>query len=233
VTIEGVSVDLSFFPMLGYKSECAKACETVRDLQPQLSTSCEAQLYEFLKPQVDVFLDVSFPQLTFSHAPPRPAIADGVVNIPFCNESFVVYTNSMVKGIAKIEVFRAETRTLLAQPYTERMLQLVTQAKVQNVGSSTHIEGATLSDTQVAALLNTIDPILETRSQQEVMGCADLITHLTGNYNIVEITEETLLNLHDMLLRHLEVDQNHRGKYKEHEVNVNAYDQNGNFLFGT
>ncbi|MBI5729071.1 MAG: Fic family protein [Candidatus Magasanikbacteria bacterium] len=102
---------------------------------------------------------------------------------------------------------------------------------VTSSGASTRIEGARLTDEQVAKLLKGLKiQKLITRDEQEVAGYAELLTNVFDSYKKLEFTESTIRHFHGELLKYSEKDTRHRGEYKFGSNRVEARDENGNVI---
>jgi len=101
--------------------------------------------------------------------------------------------------------------------------QLKTFATIQSIGSSTRIEGSKLSDKQVQTLLEKIDITqIEDRDSQEVVGYYNALDIITESPKELRLTESTIKNLHNVLLKISDKDDWHRGQYKQHSNAVQA-----------
>jgi Fic family protein len=101
--------------------------------------------------------------------------------------------------------------------------QLKTLATIQSIGSSTRIEGSKLSDKQVQTLLEKIDITqIEDRDSQEVVGYYNALDIITESPKELRLTESTVKNLHNVLLKICDKDDWHRGQYKQHSNAVQA-----------
>jgi len=88
-------------------------------------------------------------------------------------------------------------------------------ATIESIGSSTRIEGATLSDTEVEKLLKSVKITkLISRDEQEVIGYYDGLQIILENYADITLEERYIHQLHGILLKHSNKDQSHKGKYK-------------------
>jgi Fic family protein len=97
----------------------------------------------------------------------------------------------------------------------ERLGQLRRVATIESVGSSTRIEGAELSDEEVADILRGLSvESFRSRDEQEVRGYRDLLELIFEQYSQIAVTENNLKQLHSVLLRYSEKDAYHRGEYK-------------------
>ncbi len=88
-------------------------------------------------------------------------------------------------------------------------------ATIESIGSSTRIEGATLTDKEVKELLNNIKITkLKSRDEQEVIGYYEVLELIYGNYSDIKLSESYIKQLHQLLLKYSNKDERHRGKYK-------------------
>ena len=110
----------------------------------------------------------------------------------------------------------------------ERLDELKTVAIVQSIGSSTRIEGSTLSDTEVANLIQGLGKQdFSSRDEEEVAGYADSLAEIYRSWEHIPLTENHIRQLHGMTLKHSSKDQRHRGEYKKTPNNVVATDAKG------
>jgi Fic family protein len=102
---------------------------------------------------------------------------------------------------------------------------------VTSSGASTRIEGARLTDEQVAKLLKGLKiQKLATRDEQEVAGYAELLINVFDSYKKLELSESTIKHFHSELLKYSEKDTRHRGEYKFGSNRVEARDTQGNVV---
>lgn len=88
-------------------------------------------------------------------------------------------------------------------------------ATIESIGSSTRIEGATLTDLEVQKLLKNIKITeMKTRDEQEVIGYYDVLELIYDNYPQIKLSENYLKQLHQLLLKYSVKDERHRGDYK-------------------
>lgn len=93
--------------------------------------------------------------------------------------------------------------------------QMKTQAMVESTGSSTRIEGSTLTNREVESVLKNMKVTqLKTREEQEVVGYYEVLELILDNYEHIPLSENYIGQLHGQLLRHSAKDQRHRGAYK-------------------
>ena len=93
--------------------------------------------------------------------------------------------------------------------------QLRKIATIESIGASTRIEGARLTDEEVEKLLASVKVTrFESRDQQEVVGYYDALEVILENYSDIKVSERYIHQLHGILLKHSDKDQEHRGNYK-------------------
>jgi len=110
----------------------------------------------------------------------------------------------------------------------ERLTELRRVATIESVGSSTRIEGAALSDSEVAAVLGGVTiQSFRSRDEQEVRGYADVLELIFDGHDRMSLTEGTLKSLHQTLLGHSTKDARHRGEYKTGPNHVEAQHPDG------
>jgi Fic family protein len=137
--------------------------------------------------------------------------------------------------LQQVDAFR--DRWELVQAYTpEELRQLRQLATVQSVGSSTRIEGVTLTDEAIARLIESLTITeLQSRDQQEVAGYFEALDLILEQYAYIEWTESNIRGLHQQLLRYSSRDEHHRGKYKtlSNQVVANLPDGTQRIIFQT
>ena len=87
---------------------------------------------------------------------------------------------------------------------------------ITSTGASTRIEGAKMTDEEIARFLrglNAKSP--KGRDEQEVAGYADLIGRVFDNWKTIKLTEGWIQQFHSILLNFSEKDKAHKGKYKD------------------
>ena len=113
----------------------------------------------------------------------------------------------------------------------ERLSRLRHAATIESVGSSTRIEGARLSDPEVEQLLSAVEVgSFATRDEQEVAGYADTMNTVFTAWEVIDLTENHVRQLHRDLLQYSEKDERHRGSYKTLPNHVEAFGPGGTRL---
>ncbi len=136
-------------------------------------------------------------------------------------------TNDYLALIAAIDEFKGEWRAL-GDLAPETLSSLRRIATIESAGSSTRIEGARLSDSEVEQLLGRLGrESFQTRDEQEVAGYAYVIESIQTTWQDLRISENILLQLHRDLLRYSDKDERHRGQWKTLNNHVAAFDASG------
>jgi len=118
----------------------------------------------------------------------------------------------------------------------QSLKQLRQIATVRSVGASTRIEGSKMSDEEVDVLLKQMDiNKLEDRDSQEVVGYYETLDIIIESYQNIEIVENSIKHLHNILMKHNQKDQWHKGNYKQHSNAVQASQPDGStqIIFNT
>lgn len=133
-------------------------------------------------------------------------------------------TKTMLKLIAEIDEFKGAW-SALGKLAPERLAQLRHVATIESIGSSTRIEGSRLTDREVEKLLSNLEVgAFDSRDEQEVAGYAEVMEMVFDSYGHIELTENTIKQLHRDLLVHSQKDERHRGAYKTNPNSVEAFD---------
>jgi len=128
----------------------------------------------------------------------------------------------LIRLISQIDRFDASW-TSIEKKEGQTLKQLKSVATVRSVGASTRIEGSKMSNEEVGVLLKVIDITkIEDRDSQEVVGYFETLDLISDSYDDISITENSLKNLHNILLKHSEKDGWHKGDYKQHSNAVEA-----------
>lgn len=139
-------------------------------------------------------------------------------------------TPEILRLIAELDEFKGAWKALRSLA-PDRLSGLRRVATIESVGSSTRIEGSTLSDREVEKLLSNLEiKSFDTRDAQEVAGYAEVMELIFQSWEDIPLTENHVKQLHRDLLKYSEKDAHHRGKYKALPNNVAAFDETGNQL---
>ncbi len=136
-------------------------------------------------------------------------------------------TSEVLSLIARIDEFKGAWRAF-GTLAPDRLSALRRVATIESIGSSTRIEGSTLSDREVEQRLSNLQiKNFATRDEQEVGGYAELMDLVFSSWQEIPFTENHVKQLHQILLRYSEKDSWHRGNYKTNSNSVAAFDANG------
>ena len=129
--------------------------------------------------------------------------------------NFDFQTNQKILNlISQIDLYKGKWNVIEKQEniYLKELRKIAT---IESIGSSTRIEGGTLTDKKIEELLNDVKITkLKTRDEQEVIGYYDTLEIIYENYDNIRLTENYIKQLHQNLLRYSDKDTRHRGKYK-------------------
>lgn len=121
----------------------------------------------------------------------------------------------IIKKIAFIDSFKGKWTGLEVKEsiYLKELKQIVT---IESIGSSTRIEGSTLTDKEVKQLIDSVKiSSFKTRDEQEVFGYYEVLNLMLDAYDSIEIKENYIHHLHKSLLQVSSKDESHRGGYKK------------------
>jgi Fic family protein len=136
-------------------------------------------------------------------------------------------TPATLKLIAEIDEFKGAW-TAIGRISPERLTALKRVATIESIGSSTRIEGASLSDKQVELLLSGLETkAFASRDEEEVAGYAEVMETVFDHFREITLTENHIMQLHGQLLRHSSKDERHRGNYKTQPNHVEAFNDDG------
>lgn len=128
----------------------------------------------------------------------------------------------LISSISKIDRFDAQW-TNIEKKEGRSLKQLKSIATVRSVGASTRIEGSKMSNSEVDVLLKELNIAkLEDRDSQEVVGYFEVLDIILESYVDIAVTENSIKNLHNILLKHSAKDQWHKGNYKQLGNSVEA-----------
>ena len=121
----------------------------------------------------------------------------------------------LIKKIAFIDSFKGKWTGLEVKEsiYLKELKQIAT---IESIGSSTRIEGSTLTDNEVKQLIDSVKiTSFKTRDEQEVFGYYEVLNLILDTYDSIEIKENHIHHLHKFLLQVSSKDESHRGRYKK------------------
>jgi len=136
-------------------------------------------------------------------------------------------TTDMLAQIAEIDEFKGSwTGFEIIQP--EQLKTLKKISTIESIGSSNRIEGNMLTDEEVEEILSRINKqSFKSRDEEEIAGYAELMDTIFDNFSIIPLSENYIKQLHQIMLKFVTKDESHRGKYKQVDNSVAAYDPDG------
>lgn len=123
-------------------------------------------------------------------------------------------TQGILAKIAKIDRFQGLWQgSLRLSP--QILGRLKSWVIITSTGASTRIEGAKMTDDEIARFLRGVKSNHpKGRDEQEVAGYADLIGRIFDNWKTIKLSESWILQFHSILLHFSEKDKTHKGEYK-------------------
>jgi len=137
--------------------------------------------------------------------------------------------------LSEIDTFKGSWK-VLEQTKSDYLKELRRIATIESIGSSTRIEGATLTDQEVKKLLKSVKiRKLENRDDQEVVGYYEALEIILENFEEIPLTQSYIHQLHELLLKHSHKDQTHKGRFKNlsNQVVANHPDGTQRTIFRT
>ncbi|MDZ7724623.1 MAG: Fic family protein [candidate division KSB1 bacterium] len=144
-------------------------------------------------------------------------------------------SQQILKLISEIDFFKGKWKVLEDQTITV-LEELKNIATIQSIGSSTRIEGATLSDDKVKQLISDLKiNKLENRDEQEVIGYYDVLELIIENSKDIDLSENYIMQLHSVMLKYSTKDRGQKGAYKKvsNKVVANYPDGTQKTIFNT
>jgi Fic family protein len=129
--------------------------------------------------------------------------------------NFDFLTNQRVMQlIAAIDEYRGKWN--IVEKHENRYVKELRKiATIQSIGSSTRIEGATMTDEEIGNLLKDVKITkFKTRDEQEVIGYYEVLELVFDNFSEIKLSESYIKQLHQLLLKYSDKDERHRGEYK-------------------
>jgi len=137
--------------------------------------------------------------------------------------------------LSVIDTFKGSWK-ILEQTKSGYLKELRKIATIESIGSSTRIEGASLTDEEVQRLLKSIKiSKLEKRDDQEVVGYYEALEIILENFEEIPINQSYVHQLHGILLKYSHKDQVHKGRFKNlsNQVVANYPDGTQRTIFRT
>lgn len=126
-----------------------------------------------------------------------------------------VTTQKVIQQISKIDQFKGVWKNLDHEE-NRYLRELRKIATIQSIGSSTRIEGSTLTGVEISSLIKNLRVSkLQNREEQEVVGYHDTPETILANHADIHLTLSNIHGMHNLLLKYSTKDDRHKGKCKE------------------
>jgi Fic family protein len=144
-------------------------------------------------------------------------------------------TQKIIQKIGIIDSFRGKWQVieLKNNRYLRELRRIAT---IESIGSSTRIEGATLTNTEVEKLIKNMKITeFQSRDEEEVFGYFEALDIILDSYEEIELSENYIKQMHSILLKFSQKDKRHRGAYKNlpNKVVANYPDGSQRTIFNT
>ena len=107
-----------------------------------------------------------------------------------------------LKLISEIDEFKGKWQAL-SNLAPDRLALLKRVATIESVGSSTRIEGARLTDSEVEKLLSGLSiTSFQSRDEEEVAGYAEAMELVFNSYDEIQTSENHIKQIHQVLLKY-------------------------------
>jgi len=137
---------------------------------------------------------------------------------------------SILTLIAKIDELKGRW-TAGVNLHPQILGRLKQSVLITSTGASTRIEGAKLNDTDVEKLMRGIFiKKFKDRDVQEVKGYFELLKNVFDSWQSIKFNEGMIKHFHQEILKYVEKDSFHRGKYKITENKIQMVDVKGNIV---
>lgn len=135
-------------------------------------------------------------------------------------------TQEILAKIAKIDQFKGLWQGSLSLS-PQILGRLKSWVIISSTGASTRIEGVKMTDEEIARFLRGLKAKRpKSRDEQEIAGYADLIGRIFDNWKTIKLSENWILQFHNILLNFSEKDQTDKGKYKSSPNTVVMINEN-------
>jgi len=138
-----------------------------------------------------------------------------------------IIPSEIITKIARVDELKGQwSASANLNPYL--LGRLKRSVLITSTGASTRIEGAKLSDEDIEKLMQGIAmQKFADRDLQEVQGYYELLQNVFEAWATIKFSENTIKHFHQELLKYVEKDKLHRGKYKSRENQVEMVDEKG------
>ena len=149
------------------------------------------------------------------------------------DENMRRYDYSFIKGLGvrtgivsmmnRMEVLKIRQKEMKKEA-PEAFISLESIARLQSVKGSNAIEGIVTTDKRIKAIVNENSAPLN-HDEREIAGYRDVLDMIHGNHASIDISEETILRMHEMMLSYT---TEGGGRYKDTNNLIVSVDGEGN-----
>jgi Fic family protein len=133
----------------------------------------------------------------------------------------------LAQELSQLDRFDAQWQAIERREQ-KTLKELKSIATVRSVGASTRIEGSHLSDKEVEVLIENLDiNKLTERDEQEVVGYYETLNLIGESYRDIPVSEGSIRQLHNILMKYSIKDSHHKGNYKTHTNRVERTEVDG------
>ena len=124
--------------------------------------------------------------------------------------SSIISNSNIINLISKIHEYKGKQSYLLDSK-KDSLETLLKVARIQSTSSSNKIEGIYTTDKRINEIVNRkLEP--KNRNEEEIAGYRDVLSLINENYNFIDITPNTILQLHRDLYKY--TGYSYGGKFK-------------------
>lgn len=137
--------------------------------------------------------------------------------------SNVMSNNNIIKLISKIHEYKGKQSYLLEtkKDTLDRLLEI---AKIQSTSSSNKIEGIYTTDKRINEIVKQkLEP--KNRNEEEIAGYRDVLSLIHENYDFIDISKNTILQLHRDLYKY--TGYSYGGKFKNSQNYIEETNEKG------
>ena len=135
----------------------------------------------------------------------------------------IISKNNIINLISKIHEYKGKQSYLLNSK-KNTLDTLLKVAKIQSTSSSNKIEGIYTTDKRINEIVNqNLDP--KNRNEEEIAGYRDVLSLIHDNYSFIDITPNTILQLHRDMYKY--TGHSFSGKFKNSQNYIEEENEKG------
>lgn len=135
----------------------------------------------------------------------------------------IISNSNIINLISKIHEYKGKQSYLL-DTKKDTLETLLKVAKIQSTSSSNKIEGIYTTDKRINEIVNQkLEP--KNRNEEEIAGYRDVLSLIHENYNFIDITQNTILQLHRDLYKY--TGYSYGGKFKNSQNYIEEENEKG------